>query len=123
MNEQVDLVYLDKLAEQLAKVDWTKAPSKRNAGDYGTSRYDYGYYGYGYYGYGNYGTASSGKFTGALTENDLKSLHILFTLDRDFMRYALSETIETPTDLDQVLMDWFGMGLIELPDLITSLIS
>lgn len=126
VNEQVDLVYLDKLAEQLAKVDWTKAPSKRTAGDYGTKGYGDGYYGYGYeygYGYGNYGTANSGKFAGALTDNDLKSLHILFTLDRDFMRYALSETIETPTDFDRVLMDWYGMGLVELPDLITSLVS
>lgn len=118
VNEAVDLVYLDELCNKLSLVDWTNAPSKRTAGDYGFVRKSYGYdYGYGY----DYSQMGSVDKKIGLSTHDLSTLQALFALDTDFMRYALETGIADVIEYDRVLQDFYGMGLVELPDLLGAL--
>lgn len=105
VDEQVDLAYLDKLTEALAKVDWSIAPIVREANEFGT---DYGdWYSRGY----KYPTdvVSSAELGGdVLLEDTLQQLLLLFQSDLNFMVYVLEENVITEDDLAQCLFDWYG---------------
>lgn len=122
-DEKVDLVYIDKLAEALAVVDWTTAPEERKANEFGV-QYFYDDWGRSYYN-GNYGTTKRKKpvykynqYLTPLTEGDKRVLMTIMGLDQGFRDYVFSEPIETQEEMNIVLDNWFGKGLTEVMDII-----
>ena len=123
-NEQVSLSYLDELAEKLKAVDWSKAPVKREAGDFGTPSWDYGYYnrhGSGYWGssYSGYYSDSRIGYSTTVKGNDTgepvpDSLAMLFSVDPDFMRHCLEIGIADVNDLDDACWEYYGTSYVEV---------
>lgn len=128
-NEQVNLVYLDKLADALRSVDWSKAVVKRKAGEFNLKTYyydDFGKYPYGgnYYGYGNNRAVATGYSCSNTVEtlDDTEepvpdSLVLLFTAELDFMRYCLEVGVSCLYDLDTACLDYFGSDYETVLDL------
>ena len=115
--------YLDKLAVKLKAVDWSKAPVKREAGDFGTPSWDYGYYnrhgsgyrGSSYSGYYSdsrigYSTTVKGNVTGEPVPD---SLALLFSVDPDFMRICLEAGIADVNDLEDACWEYYGACYVD----------
>ena len=119
-NEQVNLVYLDKLADALRSVDWSKAVVKRKAGEFNLKPYyydDFGKYTYGgkYYANVNNPVVDTGyDYRNTVetlddTEEPVPdSLVLLFAAELDFMRYCLDIGVSCLYDLDTACLDYFG---------------
>lgn len=110
-NEELNLEYIDQLAEKLAQVDWSKAPIKRKEGDFGyKNKYSYGAYYDPDFGYG-YSTA---KRTHSKTKvadtyyDELEDIAKIALQDKDFLEYLLSVGVNSYRELDDASEDYFG---------------
>lgn len=116
VNEQLDLSYIDELAENLSFVVWDDAPVERTAGDYGRFQYQYGN-GYFDYGYDDYAKRTYRKNRSAkLSETELTQLMQVFFYEADFMRKALAEGISDSSDLEDLCSTYFGVSFAEICD-------
>lgn len=124
-SEQVDLVYLDKLAEALKAVDWSTAPTEREAGDFGYTGYGYGGYSSGYYDdyYPSYkgNSKKSTKSFKPLSEKTENLIMTLIQLDRGFRGYVFKENITTEEDFEFVFEQWYGQPVDEALEVLAEL--
>ena len=110
-NEELNLEYIDQLAEKLAQVDWSKAPIKRKEGDFGyKNTYAYSDYYDPDFGYGYSTTKRTlSKTKGADTYYDeLEHIAKIALQDKDFLEYLLSTGVNSYKELDEASEYYYG---------------
>lgn len=110
-NEELNLEYIDQLAEKLAQVDWSKAPIKRKEGDFGyKNKYAYGAYYDSDFWYGYSTTKRTHSETkGADTYYDeLEHIAKIALQDKDFLEYLLSVGVGSYKELDEASENYYG---------------
>lgn len=116
-SEEVDLVYLDNLAEALSNITlerWESSPTVRKPNDFNRAPDKHAYY-------GDYSGLCAGDIEGV--DFSLDFLLTLFQLDKEFMLFALASTIETSEDLDNILYDFYRMGLSDADLILAGLLQ
>lgn len=113
--EQVYLPYLDFLGEKLKGIDFTQAPLKRTAGDFGfdKTRYrDWTQYNSNSW-YGDL-SAKDSYAVEYLSDDDLRRLLAFCVNDHSFFEYVLAGNIQTKDDLNILCNDYYGNDFDEI---------
>ena len=106
-NEQVDLDYLERLAEKLKLVDWTKKPIKRIAGDFGDALPLGSGTKYGYTPSKAYKKHKKLQYKAYLDE--LEEVAKIALQDPGFLEHLLIQGADGIDDLDDASMSYYGL--------------